>query len=377
MTMKCPRKTTLVAAAACILFTAASGWGQQPTAPDTPTPKPQPPAQNPADPKPSLQAPPPGRISVTTNLVVLPVTVKDRTGNLVADLKKDEFRVFEDKVEQKIFSFTAEAYPLSIVVLIDNDLKQKDAEAVEPSLRAVVGGMSANDEAYVCRFDQHFHEGPGFTRDQDVLLTELRQTSKTLSSKSGAPLPGDPFNGPTINNAPAPGVNPINADPTVRLVKGQATKALDDAVFNAAEVLKDRPGDRRRKIILLISDGQNGSKFNTHKYEEVREDLLRQGIIVYSVAVGSAYFERRFNRLVSYSNDTGGDVYYGARSNSFEDFYARITEQARNQYTLTFSPMGDRKVDYHTVEVRVRREGLTIKTRQGYYGGTFSTTAPQ
>jgi hypothetical protein len=128
---------------------------------------------------------------------------------------------------------------------------------------------------------------------------------------------------------------------------------------------------------LLISDGQNGSKFNTHKYEEVREDLLRQGIIVYSVAVGSAYFERRFNRLVSYSNDTGGDVYYGARSNSFEDFYARITEQARNQYTLTFSPMGDRKVDYHTVEVRVRREGLTIKTRQGYYGGTFSTTAPQ
>ena len=34
--------------------------------------------------------------------------------------------------------------------------------------------------------------------------------------------------------------------------------------------------------------------------------------------------------------------------------------------------MGDRKVDYHNIEVRVRREGLTIKTRQGYYGGTFA-----
>jgi VWFA-related protein len=366
------------AIAVFLLFAATLGWAQQPTTPpDTPAPKPQAPVQNPADPKPALQAPPPGKISVTTNLVVLPVTVKDRAGNLVPDLKKDEFRVFEDKVEQPIFSFTAEAYPLSIVVLIDNDLKQKDAEQVEPSLRAVVGGMSVNDEAYVCRFDQYFHDGPGFTRDQDKLLTELRQTSKTLSSRSGAPPPGDPFSGPTINNAPAPGVNPIDVEPSARLIKGQATKALDDAVFNAAQVLKDRPSDRRRKVILLISDGQNGAKFNTHKYEEVRAELFRQGIIVYSVAVGSAYFERKFNRLVSYSNDTGGDVFYGARSNAFEDFYARITEQARNQYTLTFSPTGDRKVDYHSIEVRVRRERLTIKTRQGYYGGTLSTDVAQ
>jgi hypothetical protein len=100
--------------------------------------------------------------------------------------------------------------------------------------------------------------------------------------------------------------------------------------------------------------------------------LFRQGIIVYSVAVGSSYLERKFSRLVSYANDTGGEAYFGAKSSTFEDFYSRITEQARNQYTLTFSPMGDRKVDYHSIEVRVRREGLTIKTRQGYYGGTFA-----
>jgi VWFA-related protein len=303
--------------------------------------------------------------------------VKDRSGNLVPDLRKDEFRVFEDKVEQRIFSFTAEAYPLSLVVLIDNDLKQKDADAVEPSLRAIVGGLSSSDEAFVCRYDQFFHEGSGFTKDQDKLLTELRQTAKNLSSRAGAPPPSDPFNGPTINNAPAPGVNPINSDPTVRLVKGQPTKALDDAVYAGALLLKERNGERRRKVILLISDGQNGPKFNTHKYEEVRAELLRQGITVYCVAVGSAYFDRKFNRLVSYSRDTGGDIYYGAKSNSFEDFYGRITEQARNQYTLTFAPIGDRKVDYHTLEVRVRREGLTILTRQGYYGGTFATEAPR
>ena len=49
-------------------------------------------------------------------------------------------------------------------------------------------------------------------------------------------------------------------------------------------------------------------------------------------------------------------------------------EEARNQYTLYYSPKGDRKVDYHTIEVRVRREGLTILARQGYYGGTLVET---
>jgi hypothetical protein len=89
------------------------------------------------------------------------------------------------------------------------------------------------------------------------------------------------------------------------------------------------------------------------------------------VATGS-YFDRKFNRLVNYSKDTGGDTYFGAKSNTFDEFYSRITEEARNQYTLAFAPKGERKVDYHTLEVRVRREGLTILTREGYYGGTFA-----
>ncbi|HEY1482842.1 MAG TPA: VWA domain-containing protein [Candidatus Acidoferrum sp.] len=371
MTLKCPRNIALLTLAACFSLSAAAQSRAQQPVPSAPTPKTPPDTQTS---KPGIQVPSPGKIVTVTTLVVLPVTVKDRSGNLVPDLKKDEFRIFEDGVEQQVFSFTAEAYPLSIVVLIDNDLKQKDADQVEPSLRAIVGGMSTNDEATVCRFDQNFHDGDGFTRDQDKLLTQLNRVSKDVaaSAKNGAPAPGDPFSGPTINNAPAPGVNPINTDPGVRLIKGQPTKALDDAVFSAAQILKERPSERRRKIILLISDGENGAKFNTHKYEEVRSELFRQGIIVYSVAVGSSYLERKFSRLVSYANDTGGEAYFGAKSSTFEDFYSRITEQARNQYTLTFSPMGDRKVDYHSIEVRVRREGLTIKTRQGYYGGTFA-----
>jgi len=68
------------------------------------------------------------KISVNSNLVILPVTVKNRFGDLVADLQQDDFRVFDENVEQNISVFTAEAFPLSLVILVDDDLKSKDAE---------------------------------------------------------------------------------------------------------------------------------------------------------------------------------------------------------------------------------------------------------
>ena len=329
-----------------------------------------PPATAPAqEPKPAAK-PQPGQtpIQVTTSTVLVPVTVKDHNGNLVPDLRRDEFRIFEDNIEQRIDSLSVEAYPLSLVILIDNDLKRKDEQQVEPSLVSIVGGMSSRDEAFICRFDQFFHEGKGFSKDQDKIITELKRTD--LESVPSVAPPGGPFNGPTVNNAPAPGASPQPAG--LQAIKGQSTKTLDDAIFESAMLLKDRDPRNRRKVILLISDGQNGPKFNTHSYDETRAELLRQGITVYCVATGSSFFERKFNRLVSYSHDTGGDIYYGAKQQAFSEFYSRIAEEARNQYTLTYSPRGDRKIDYHTIEVRVRRDGLTILAREGYYGGTFT-----
>src|SRR6516162_4562789 len=367
--MKSPRKiASLLAANACLgLLLEAQDRSPAPQNPPAATAAPAgqaSPGQTPKSPT----------ISTTTTEVIVPVTVKDRSGNLVPDLKKDEFRVFEDEVEQFILKFANDPVPLSLVVLVDNDLKSTDAKQVEPSLVSIVSGLSNSDEAFICRFDQYFHEGKGFTRDQDRLVTELRRTE--IESHSAAPPVGGPFEGPTINNAPAPGADPIQY-PSTHVIKGQPNKALDDAVYAAAQLLKDRDAKKRRKVILLISDGRNGAKFNTHKYDEVLAELLRQQITVYSVATGSAYFDRRFDRLVSYARNTGGDTYFGAKQTSFSDFYSRISEEARNQYVLVYSPQGDRKVDYHSIEVRVRRPNVEILTRKGYYGGTFATEAPR
>jgi Ca-activated chloride channel homolog len=309
------------------------------------------------------------KIRIPVNQVVVPVTVKDRSGNLVADLRRDEFRIFEDNIEQRIAYFGAEPAPISMVLLLDNDLKSKDAKQVKESLDAIVGALSLSDESFVCRFDQFFHAGKGFLSDQDKLLTELKRTHLDDEPSVGPSSPAI-SNGPSINGHSAMGDAP-NITGGLINIKGQPTKALDDAVYAAAQLLKDRDPERqRRKIIFLISDGVNGAKFNVNNYDTVLKDLLRYNIAVYGVGVGSAYFERRFERLSKYAHDTGGDVYYGLKSRAMEELYKRVTEEARNQYMLAYAPSGtDRGAEYHSVEVRVKREGLTILAREGYYAG--------
>jgi len=351
-----------VAAAVCAVLLAAVCALVRAQEPEKKRPAPLP-AQQPAPPKPDGGQ---AVIRRTVNEVVIPVTVKDREGRLVPDLNRGEFRVFEDNVEQRISYFRAEATPLSIVILLDNDLKERDAEQVSKSIDAIVAGLSANDESFVCRFDQYFHPGKGFTTDQDKLLTELKRTR--LDTLSDSPSQGGPFeNTPLINGQSTSG-GPAVA-PSTQILKGQVTKALDDAVFNAAELLKERGTSRdRRRIIFLISDGRNGTKFNKNSYDVTVRQLLRNDIAVYSLAVGSAFFDRKFSRLVDYAHATGGEVYFAAKRQTMEELYSRVTEEARHQYLLTYVSTGtDRGADYHSIEVRVEREGLNVVAREGYY----------
>lgn len=363
-TMKSLRKTASMAVAVILTALSTGVRAQQPRQ----DPGSAPPAQDsaPAAQQNNRQV----TIPIVVNQVIVPVTVKDGAGKIVPDLHVDEFRIFEDNVEQRIVSFRAEPIPISVVLLIDNDLKAKDSKQVGESLRAIVAGLSVKDEAFVCRFDQFFHPGKGFTSDQDKLLTELRRTA--LNEEPSVSSPGAAINnGPSINGHSATSDAPNMATANIN-IKGQPTKALDDAVYAAAQLLKERdPRRERRKIIFLISDGINAPKFNTNNYDTVMKDLLRYDIAVYGVGVGSAFFERRFERLSKYAHDTGGDVYYALKTRAMEELYARVTEEARNQYLLAYSPSGtDRGAEYHSIEVRVKREGLTILAREGYYTGT-------
>ena len=94
--------------------------------------------------------------TVESNLVVLTVTVKDDRGKLVSGLLKDDFHVFDDEVEQSILSFTDESLPLSLLILVDDDLKWKEGTQMARSVRSIIGDIADQDEAMVCRFDMLF-----------------------------------------------------------------------------------------------------------------------------------------------------------------------------------------------------------------------------
>ncbi len=99
--------------------------------------------------------------------------------------------------------------------------------------------------------------------------------------------------------------------------------------------LKSRP-DERRKIILLISDGQVGGAGNTQTLEKNLDLLLQNNIQVYSVAMDYALLEGPLGLLSAYGKATGGDVYSGGSTRDMETAFSKITEQARNQYVLGY-----------------------------------------
>jgi len=311
----------------------------------------------PQDPQNEVQA----LIRVHSDLVVLSVTVKNRTGNLVVDLSEGDFRIFDDGVEQSIDAFTAEGLPLSLVVLVDDDLKSADAAQMAPTLRAILAGLSASDEVMVCRFDILFYPGRKFTRDEDELIADLRDAREHSKPSQAGPVPWV-----TPPSTHPMGVGEVPPAASVNM-GGQPTKALHDAIFASAELLKARGSDRR-KIILVISDGLNGERFNHHKQEEVRKTLLLENISLYSIAVGSDGTKKQFARLEQYARNSGGDVYYAAKGNTMESLYSRITEQARHEYALAYVPRGNNQLSaFHRIQVQTTKPGMNVQTRDGYF----------
>jgi VWFA-related protein len=311
--------------------------------------------------KPQGQSDTRNRIRVRSDLVIVPVTVKNRDGALVGDLQRDEFRIFCDNVEQQIIFFTSDPFPLSAVVLIDNDLSIKSADQVQKSLTAISAGFGPSDEVALVTYNEFTNVVDDFSFNNDQLFTKLKRLELDHH------YPGSPVGGPLTAGPTANGKSTETGQPTQLGVRQELPhKDLDDAIFDAATMLKGRGRDRR-KIIFLISDGNN-AKNNTHTFDQTLQLLLTSDVSVYSISVGHAFLQKQTLRLEKYASKSGGDTFYAGNDRGLEGLYSNVTEQARNQYTLTFSPQDtDRTQDFHSIEVRVRRPSLEVSTREGYY----------
>jgi len=311
------------------------------------------------------------QVRARVDLVVVPVNVRDGKGQLVTGLTKDDFVVTEDRRPQQVSYFSVDPIPLSAAIIIDDGIGGIALKRLVPIMEAMTAGFAPEDEMIAFRYDHFVWKLSEFTSDRSAILKAFREIPEIAEGRPAQGEPGQPaewlgaiVGRVTIGSNGAPKPVPTGADlpkrpPTSRL--------LHDAIFEAADQLRTR-SENRRKIILLVSDGQvRGS--NKHSLEKNTDFLLQNGIQVYSVSVDFALLEGSLSALNSYARATGGDVFGGDSAKEMETAFSRITEQARNQYVLGYlSDNKPRKTGgvFREITVKASRQDLKVTHRKGY-----------
>jgi len=334
------------------------------------------------------EVPPPGelqkditRFVTRVNYVLIPVTVLDKKHQQVAGLTWRDFEIYENNVRQHIDLFSADPYPLSVALVIDQSLQKDTMKKVNDSLSAIQGGFTPYDEVAVFTYADGVNNPTDFTAALGARLPAVLEKSKKPGEDLGPAITSGPLaSGPTINGRDIdPNLSPQRGNSGF-LVLPKEIHTLNDAILAAGKALSTRPQGTRR-VIYVISDGKESrSKAN---YHEVVRYLERNQIAVYGTLVGDSatwgigYLDRfkipllplsPDNILPRYTDDTGGHLYSEFSTNGLERSFAEIAALARTQYTLGYYshvPVTDGR--YRTLEVTVKRANVDVVAKKGYY----------
>jgi Ca-activated chloride channel family protein len=279
------------------------------------------------------QTQPEATFKLDVKLVNVYVTVTDSHNAPVAGLKKENFRVLEDGVQQTISVFDKEsAVPLSIALAIDTSLSTRHDLPLEQAsakrfARAILRPV---DALSVFGFSEAVMQSSSYTAD-------LKRIDEGIDH--------------------------------VRL--GAAT-ALFDAVYLASRSLDRRQG---RKVLVLITDG--GDTISKMDYKQAVRAAAEAEAIVYSIIVvpieSSAGRETGGEHaLIQISEDTGGKYYYATSTSQLDEAFHQISDELRTQYLLAYYPsqrVSNSQFRRIQVEVTGRDDASSFHARHraGYY----------
>lgn len=315
------------------------------------------------------------KMVVKVNFVQIPVMVKDSSGHPVDGLLPKDFIVLENGKKQNLTYFTSDPFELSIAVVLDTNMSDVALQKVNQTYSALVGAFSPYDEVALYTYSSTVTQQVDFT-GKPQRLTDAFTDLKQVRGSGGPPVLGGPLGpgGPTVNGAPAGGpiIQPVNTP-------DRESHVLNDAILRAALDLSKRE-KTRRKVIFVISDGKEmGSRAS---YSGVLRLLQTRDIQVRAVVVDSGALpvfkqlekfhlpdQGRTNNLEKFVHATcGADALPELSRNAIENAYAEITSEARNQYTLGYSPQPVTGTSaYRDIDVKVDRRGLKVAAKDGYY----------
>ena len=261
-----------------------------------------------------------------TRLVVLHATVRNARGELVTDLERSAFTVFEDGKRQPIALFRHDDIPVSLGLLIDNSGSMRTLRSnVEAAALALARASNPQDEIFVLNFNDKAHLDVPFTSDVGVLEAGIARV--------------DAIGG----------------------------TAMRDAIDMAQNYLSDH-GTRDRKVLLVVTDGiDNASVVSGDRIEKQAEE--RETVIFAVGLFGDAQRATRGRReLDQLADRTGGVAYYPPTAETIGSIALEIARQIRSQYTIAYAPV-NQALDgtYRTIRVAVSTpERVSVRTRTGY-----------
>jgi VWFA-related protein len=305
------------------------------------------------------------------NEVIVPVTVTDKKGELVLDLSKADFHVFDSGVEQSVDRFDLAGDPLAVALVIE---ASSHIQAMAPTIHGMgiiftETVMALSGEAAVITYDSTVEVPQPFTQDHDAI-------EKAIAG-----------------------------------VKFQAPdKKLYDGMAKAVELLRTQPSPYRR-IMLVVGESQD--YHSTVKLSQIVRDAQLANITIYSIGPSSSAADFRYGsnekpgerkplplRLpkplppVSTDSDylavaiwllsrgtneiknhqlevaaasTGGIHYRALRDETIRTALDRIGGELHAQYVLSYSPRTDPPSGFNEIKVTVSRANLTLRARPGYY----------
>jgi Ca-activated chloride channel family protein len=249
-------------------------------------------------------------------------------------LKKSDFRVFENGIEQEIRVFeTQSSTPLSIALMIDvsgstaKDLKYETDSATK-FLHALLMQGNPADAVKLYDFDSDVREATGFTHNYSTLEGALRT------------------------------------------IHGSGGTSVYDAVFLASGDLERRDG---RKVLVMVSDGgdtTSSTKIHPALKEAQLADAVIYGIVVMPITNEAGRNTGGEHALEYMAEGTGGRTFYPKDSKALDKAFVDIVNELRTQYFLGYYPKNVPlpKDPFHKLEVRVSQPDLQVSARNGYYG---------
>jgi len=324
----------------------STGWGQLAPSPDAP---PVSTAPAPAQDDQSVAT-----FKLQVNLVDMFFTVKDKQGNLVPHLNRDDCKVAEDKVPQTLKTFVAETHqPLTLGILLDTSGSQYRVLPLEQD----VGGqflervLKPKDEAFLLSFDVNVDLLQDYTNSARMLSRAMSKAEiNTAGGNGAAGIPG--AGGGTI--------------PTVGAPKGTL---LYDAVYMASnEKMNQESG---RKAMILLTDGEDEG--SVHKIQDAIAAAQKANVIVYTILIADRVFYGGFgysgySAMQKMTDETGGRLIdVGNNGKKLEAAFQQIEDELRTQYVVTYTP-SNTKLDGTFRHVTVEcGDGMKVQVRKGYF----------